>query len=86
MVSLDIIFKNRSQGELIVRGVPGPDKKAVFVFDKDLDRALLLAIDKLFEKNKIRTLSFKKVKIWGEIRKDSVSYRIAWAVAKGLSL
>ena len=48
-----------------------------FEFEANLDSVLILAVDKIFKRNKIETLSLKMVKITGKVEKSSSAHKIA---------
>ncbi|MDO8495798.1 MAG: hypothetical protein Q7S32_04810 [bacterium] len=58
--------------------------KLSFVFERNLDAVLIEGIDKLLERNKMVISSLKKMKIEGQIGKESLSYQIATAFIKAL--
>ena len=53
-------------------------------FDRNLDTILISGLDKILNKNKMSLSSLKRVRIAGEIRKDSLSYQIAQSFKKAL--
>lgn len=85
-MELDICLLGSGRGELIVREGKGAVDRQLFEFNHNLETVLLLGIDKILERNKIRLTSFKKIRIEGKINLESLSYRIAQTLAKALKL
>lgn len=48
-----------------------------FNFEANLDSVLISAVDKIFKRNRIKTLSLKKVRVTGEVKKLSSAHTIA---------
>ena len=81
---LEIFFKNRNFGVLILKDEQKTIDTLAFEFDRNLETQLISGLDKILNKNKMPLSSLKRVRILGKVRKDSLSYQIAQAFKKAL--
>jgi hypothetical protein len=83
-MELAIHFQDHRLGELIVRKGQITLDRWPFVFERNLGEVLIEGIDKVLERNKMEVLSLKKMKIEGQVGKESLSYQIGTAFIKAL--
>ena len=81
---LEIFFKNRNLVSLILKDRQKTVDTIDLEFDRNLETVLITGLDKILNKNKMSLSSLKRVRIAGEIRKDSLSYQIAQSFKKAL--
>ena len=83
-MTLEIFFKNRNFVSLILKDKQKTIDILDLEFDRNLDTMLITGLDKILNKNRMSLSSLKRVRIAGEIRKDSLSYQIAQSFKKAL--
>ncbi|MDP3697225.1 MAG: hypothetical protein Q8R55_04325 [Candidatus Taylorbacteria bacterium] len=83
-MTLEIFFKNRNFVSLILKDKQKTIDTLDLEFDRNLDSILISGLDKILNKNKMSLSSLKRIRIAGEIRKDSLSYQIAQSFKKAL--
>ncbi|OGN13078.1 MAG: hypothetical protein A3J47_01135 [Candidatus Yanofskybacteria bacterium RIFCSPHIGHO2_02_FULL_43_22] len=69
--------EKRGEGELKLQKGKVCIDTLTFDFEANLDSVLISAVDKICKRNRIETLSLKKVKVAGNIEKSSSAYKIA---------
>ena len=83
-MTLEIFFKNRNFVSLILKDKQKTIDILDLEFDRNLDTMLITGLDKILNKNRMSLSSLKRVRIAGEIKKNSLSYQIAQSFKKAL--
>lgn len=69
--------KNRGEVELKLMDGKKLIDSLTFNFEANLDKVLILGVDKILKRNRIETLSLKTIKTAGEVDKFSSAHKIA---------
>ena len=83
-MNLEIFFENRNFVSLILKDKQKTVDIIRLEYDRNLEAILISGLDKILNKNRMSLLSLKRVRIAGEIRKDTLSYQIAQSFKKAL--
>lgn len=83
-MELKVLFRDHCSGELVVKNKRTVIDRFPFEFDRNLEEALIVSIDKILERNTMDVLSLKSMKVGGNIGSESLSYQIATSFIKAL--
>lgn len=83
---LEIFFKKPNFVSLILKNGSKLVDQADLEFNRNLEHILISGLDKILNKNKMPLSSLKRIKITGEIKKDSISYQVVQTFKKVLDL
>ena len=81
---LELVFKNHHIVSLVLKKGKDVIEEIDFEFNRNLEHVLISGLDKILNKNKMSLSSLKRVRIAGEIGKDTLSYQIAQSFKKAL--